>query len=279
MIEDLRLRGYSETSTCRQYPELVARFVGHFGGRPPAQLGEREVRDFLLYLIDVRKVKPATQCLYLAAITFLYKVTLGRPEVVAHIPWPKVDQTLPDILSGQEVEQLLGAVRSVKHRALLMLCYGAGLRISEACGLLIADVDSQRRLIHVRASKGKKDRYVMLGDRLLGLLRVYFRRYRPAGPYLFPGRQEGHISVEAVRKCLRLAVRTAGLTKHVTPHRLRHAFATHLLEIGADLRSIQTLLGHTDLATVARYTQVARIVSRMRSPLDLLGTKDGEVLG
>lgn len=280
MIEDMKLRGYSEASTIRQYPGHVERFIRYHGGRPPGRLGEQEVREFMLHLVEVRKIKPATQCMYLAALCFLYKVTLRRPEVMAYIPWPKVDEPLPDILSGHEVDDLLAAIRSIKQRALLMLCYGAGLRISEACRLEIGDVDSQRKLIRVRKGKRNKDRYVVLGDRLLETLREYFRRFRPSGPYLFPGRQrEGHLGVEAVRKYLRVVVTDAGITKRVTPHLLRHAFATHLLEAGTNERCIQALLGHKSLDMVTRYTRVSRMLGRTRSPLDLLGTKEGEILG
>lgn len=244
-------------------------------------MGEKEIREYLLYLVNDNHVHPATHRMYVAALKFLYVTTLRRPAEVAHIPWPKVPRTLPDILSGQEVESLLEAVRSVKHRAILMTAYGAGLRIAEACSLRISDIDSKRMLIHVRDGKGSKDRYVMLSERLLPYLRYYWRTARPPEPYLFPGGKPGEpITTSAVGRVLRKALTGCAFAKRITVHSLRHGFATHLLELGTDIRTIQRLLGHASIQTTARYTHVsAQHVGRTKSPLDLLGTKQGEILG
>jgi len=179
------------------------------------------------------------------------------------------------------VKQVLVAVRGVVPAMALLAAYSAGLRVGETCQLRPEDIDSRRGLIHVRLGKGRKDRYVMLSTTLLSMLRDYWRKVRPAGGWLFPGRQPGaHLHPTSVRKALDAAARQVGIKKHITTHSLRHAFATHLLEAGADIRVIQVLLGHSSIRTTARYTQVSKAhVARVKSPLDLLGTKEGEVLG
>lgn len=271
MTEDLRLKGFSR-HTRDAYLRCAADFAAHFG-RSPAVLGEAHIRTFLLHLVNERKAKPATHRMYLAAIKFLFIITLRRPHEVARIPWPKVPVPLPDILSPAEIEQLLTAVGSIKHRAILMTAYGAGLRISEICSLRPIDIDSQRMLIHVRLGKGGKDRFVMLSQRLLEVLRQYWRLVRPSGPYLFPGgKPEHHLTASAVQRALHKVVAQTGLAKRVTPHSLRHCFATHLLEVGTDVRTIQRLLGHGSIRSTARYTHVSeRHIGQTRSPLDRLG--------
>jgi site-specific recombinase XerD len=169
MLEDLKLRNRS-VITQRCYLSCARRFAEHFS-RPPAKLGEREIREFLLHLVNERGASPATHHQHVAALRFLYKVTLRRPAVVARIPFPKVPRRLPEILTGSEVERLLECITSLKYRAICSVAYGAGLRIHEACTLKPQDIDSPRGLIHVREGKGKKDREVMLGERLLHLLR------------------------------------------------------------------------------------------------------------
>jgi site-specific recombinase XerD len=278
MKADLDLRRFAET-TKKEYLRRAQNFVAHYR-RPPTELGVAEIRGFLTHLVQERKVGAATHHMYVAAIKFLYATTLGRPQVVASIPWPKQPKTLPDVLTGGEVEHLFRQIKSIKHRTILMTAYGAGLRISEACSLYTADIDSQRMLIHVRGGKGAKDRYVMLSGRLLVALRTYWKAIRPQGPFLFPGAIPGRpISTGAVQRVLRKVVVDAGFTKRVTAHSLRHGFATHLLETGTDIRTIQQLLGHASIQTTARYTKVTeRHVGQTKSPLDMLGTKQGQVL-
>jgi site-specific recombinase XerD len=267
MKADLKLRRY-RSATIYSYLGCVKRFAAHHR-RSPVEMGESEVREFLLGL----KTGAARQKMYVAAFKFPYGVTLDRPEVMARIPYPKVQTKLPDILDSSEVERLLDAVGMIKHRAILMTAYGAGLRISEACSLAKTDIDSLRGLIHVRNGKRGRDRFVMLSQRLLVFLREYWRAERPTGPALFPGQEIGtSISPQAVRKALRASVARAGIEKRITPHLLRHSFATHLLEAGEDIRTIQVLLGHGSIRTTARYTQVSqRHVGRTQSPLDRLG--------
>jgi site-specific recombinase XerD len=271
MAVDLRLRGMSPV-TQRMYLGCAQRFAAYHHEAPTA-LGEAEVRAFLDHLVRERHVSRATHGVYVAALHFLYGVTLERPDVVRRIPYPRrVAERLPEILSPGEVEQLLAAVGSLKHRAMVMVAYGAGLRVSELCALTAADIDSARMLIRVRAGKGDKDRYVMLSTRLLATLRAYWRQRPPRGDYLFPSPRPGQpLSRKAVWHVLRRAARRARLRKRVTPHVLRHSFATHLLEAGTDIRVIQVLLGHRSLRTTARYALVSRAhVGTVQSPLDTL---------
>jgi site-specific recombinase XerD len=273
MATDLRLRGMSPV-TQRMYLACVRRFAAYHD-RSPAALGETAVRAFLDHLVRDRRMSPATLRVYGAALRFLYDVTLSRPDVVRRVPYPRrVPERLPEILSPTEVAQLLGALRSLKHRAMVMAAYGAGLRVSELCALTAADIDSARMLLRVRAGKGAKDRYVMLSARLLGTLRAYWRQQPPRGEYLFPSPRAGQpVSTKAVWRLLRRAAARAQLRKRVTPHGLRHSFATHLLEAGTDIRVIQVLLGHRSLRTTARYALVSRAhVGTVRSPLDTLPT-------
>lgn len=275
MIQDLKLRCYRR-GTVQVYVGCVKRFVA-FHWKPPTEMGESEVREFLLHLAEEKHLGPSTLRMYLGAIAFLYATTLGRPEVCARIPWPRDGRRkLPDILSLAEVERLLGAVDAIKHRAIITTAYGAGLRITEACSLKLGDIDSQRGLLHVRDGKRGRDRYVMLADALLRGLREYWKLVRPAGPYLFPGHGRDFISPSAVSQALHKAVAAAKITKHVTPHTLRHAFATHLLEAGEPIRVIQALLGHSSIRTTGRYTHVSVAqIARTKSPLDRLPHRRG----
>jgi site-specific recombinase XerD len=249
--------------------------------RSPTELSEGEVRGFLLHLQDEGQVKPSTVRVYVAALKFLYTVTLGRPEVVEHLRGPKIPRKVPEILSGSEVKALFEAVVSVKYRAVLITTYAAGLRISEVCRLRTHDIDSKRMVIHVREGKGGDSRYAMLSPRLLLVLRAYWKQIRPAGPYLFPSsRADRPIGRKTIQGAISRAVARIGLDKHVTPHVLRHSFATHLLESGTDIRTIQVLLGHRSIQSTQLYAQVStRHIQRTRSPLDLLGTPAGRKLG
>ena len=269
MTADLELRGFA-ASTRRHYTSRIRLLAKHFH-RSPALLRERDLRAFLDHLVHVRKAAPATHRMYVAAIRFFYGVTLRRPSLAARIPYPRVPVQVPDILSRREAEDLLAIIHHPKYHALFMTMYGAGLRIAEACTLRTTDLDRQRMLIHMRGGKGAKDRMVMLSPRLLTCLEEYWRRVRPPGPYLFPGRPSDRgVSRKAAHRVFSRVVAQRGLTKHVTPHSLRHAFATHLLEAGTDLRIIQRLLGHASITTTARYCHVTALhTSRVQSPLDL----------
>jgi integrase/recombinase XerD len=270
MQEDLLLKAYSP-HTQRAYLSCARHFARHYL-RSPEEMGEQEIRGFLLHLARDRQASPATLSMYVNALKFLYNVTLKRPEAVKGISHPKRPKTLPVILGPEEVLRILAAIRSVKYKAIIATAYAAGLRISEVCGLRLADIDSQRMRIHVRSGKGKKDRLVMLGESLLALLRQYYQEVRPPGEYLFSGQKpQRPISTTAVRKVLRKVIRETGLAKKVTMHTLRHCFATHLLEAGTDTRILQVLLGHSSIRTTLRYTHITdRLVQKLVSPLDII---------
>lgn len=279
MLADMRLRNLA-ANTQERYLQQARDFAAYFR-RSPIEMGEPEIREFLLHLIRDRQLSPATHYVYVGALKFLYRVTLRRPEEVERIPWPKVPRKLPDILSRGEVEQLLNSARSIKYQAIAMIAYGAGLRVSEVCSLQVTDIDSKRMLIHVRGGKGRKDRYVRLSHRLLAVLRAYWRRARPSGPYLFPGQnpQRSLTRVAAHYGLQRVAAQCA-FTKRVSMHRLRHAYATHLLELGVDVVSIQHLLGHSSLLTTLRYLHMSsKQLGNVASPLDQLGTAKARRLG
>jgi site-specific recombinase XerD len=270
MTEDLKLRGLSE-NTSKTYLHCISVFA-RYHGRSPARLGRLDVRDFLLHLLEERKVKASTYNVYVAALLFLYSWTLKRPQEVAWVGKLKVRQSLPSILSSTEVERLLSELGSLKMQAIVMAAYGAGLRVSEVCRLRVEDIDSQRMVITVRDGKGGRDRMTMLPRGLLDLLRAYWKQERPTGPELFPGRKpETVLTRAAVNKALKQATRRAQIRKRVTPHCLRHCFATHLLEAGTDLRTLQVLLGHASIRTTVRYAQVSpKVVRRTKSPADRL---------
>ncbi len=270
MIEDMQIRNLSP-HTQDSYLQQVSQFARHFG-KSPLELSPEDIRIYQVYLTNERKLAPSSILIAVSAIRFLYKVTLKRDWVLEEaIPTCKKPQTLPAVLSPEEVLKLLDCVQSIKQRAILTACYAAGLRISEAVHLKPTAIDSQRMVIRVEQGKGQKDRYVMLSPRLLDTLRSYWRAVRPI-EWLFPGDRPGHpITTSAVELACKLARRIAGITKPVTPHSLRHAFAVHLLESGTDVRTIQLLLGHRSLSTTARYLRIATSkVCSTSSPLDLL---------
>lgn len=269
MLEDMHLRNLS-AETQRSYIHYVAGFANHFGVSPD-KLGLDDIRAYQLFLIEQRQLAPQTINCALAALQFLYTVTLDMPWSHAQFPRMKAPHKLPEILSLDEVAALFRHIHILKHRAVVMLCYGSGLRISEAVRLKACHIDSRRMLIRVEQGKGAKDRYTVLSARLLTLLRAYWKLQRPVD-YLFPGTKAGtHIRPDTIGDVCRQAAQMAGLTKRVTPHLLRHSFATHLLESGTDTRAIQVLLGHQRIDTTARYIAVSpQSVSRLVSPLDQL---------
>ena len=274
MIEDMRLRNLSPR-TIEAYAMRVGAFARHFG-RSPAALGPDDVRAYLLHLIGQRRSSWSYYNQHLQAFRFLYNVTLGRDWVLKHLVCPKRPKRLPVVLSGEELVRFFAAIDGLKHRALLMTAYAAGLRVSEVAALRVEDIDSRRMVIRVRQGEGSKDRYVMLSPKLLGLLRAYWKAARPR-VWLFPGGYADRpITPSAVRKACQRAREAAGLGKHVTVHTLRHSFATHLLEAGTDLRTIQVLLGHHSPRTTAVYTHVSPAAVRATvSPLDRLDLEAG----
>ncbi len=269
MEGDLRLCGLSE-NTRKAYLRCVAKFSRHYG-KSPSKLGRAEIRDYLLHLIEGRKCSTSTYNVYISALAFLYRQTLGRPQDVWWIKRVKVRRNIPHILTGEEVERILAKL-TLRMRVMALLAYGSGLRISEICQLRIEDIHSDRMMIHVQQGKGDRPRRALLPRSALLLLRVYWRDYKLKGPWMFPGRKPGHtLTRAAFTKALGSAVRRAKITKRVTPHSFRHAFATSLLEAGADLRTVQVLLGHASIRSTVWYVQVTPAVLRkVISPADRL---------
>lgn len=269
MIDEMELRNFSP-KTVRLYVDNVARFARHFG-KSPDQLGPEHVRTYLLHIVQEKKRSWGTYKQALAALRYFYRWVVKGPEVVEDIRGPRPERRLPVVLAFDEVRRFFAAVSSFKHRMILMTSYSAGLRISEVVHLQVTDIDSQRRVIRVCQGKHKKDRYTILSPALLQMLRHYWVAARPVS-YLFPGRSlDRPMSVATVQKICKDAQEKAGIDKTVTPHTLRHSFATHLLEAGTDLRVIQELLGHASPRTTAIYTHVsAKLIAQTKSPLDLL---------
>ena len=268
MVEDMTVRNLSP-ATQRSYLYAVAKF-SRFFGKSPERLELEDVWTYQVHLAS-QGIAWATLNQTVAALRFFYGVTLDRPEIPERIAYAREPRRLPVVLSADEVVRFLEAVPSLKSRTALTTAYAAGLRVSEVVALKVADIDSGRMLIRVEQGKGGKDRYVMLSAQLLAILRTYWRLAKPRH-WLFPGRDEERpIDQTVLHAACRSACEAAGLTKHVTVHTLRHSFATHLLESGADIRIIQVLLGHTNISTTARYAQVATsTIQGTASPLDRL---------
>lgn len=271
MIEDMQLRGFAQ-STQRSYIHYVSEYALYFQ-RSPDRLDLEAVRQFTLYLIQKRGLSPESINTFLSAVKFLYLETLEMPwrpeDFPGRLPVP---EKVPVLLSQEEVVRFFQAVTGVTYRTVMSVCYGAGLRISEAIAVKIADIDSARMVLRIQRGKGNQPRTAILSPRLLEILRAYYRAVRPRGEWLFPswrGRQ--HISQGSVQQACRDAARQSGLSKRITPHTLRHSFATHLLEQGEDIRVIQVLLGHRRIDTTARYTAVTPgRLAKTLSPFDSL---------
>jgi len=270
MLEDMRLRNFS-SETQRGYIHYIADYAQYFRTSPD-RLGPEAVREYQIYLTEERKMSPETLNCFTSAAKFLYQTTLELPWSDRHFVRARVADKLPVVLSAAEVAQFFSAIGILKHRAVFMVCYGAGLRIAEAVSLKPAHIDSKRMLIRVEQGKGAKDRYVPLSPRLLAVLREYWRRQRPLGPWLFPAiKSHKHISPATIQQVCRESALLAGIDKRVTAHTLRHSFATHLLENGEDIRVIQVLLGHKRIDTTARYIRVSPAkIAATASPLDRL---------
>ncbi len=277
MLEELQRRNYSEATT-RYYIRKVEAFARHFR-RSPDRLGPQHIREYQAQLFAKRKLSPGTVTNHLCALRFFYIQTLKKPWSVADTPYPKKAHCLPTILSQEEVAQLIDAASTPFHRTLLMTLYATGLRNAELTRLKTSDVDSRRMVIHVQGGKGRQDRDVMLSPILLDELRTHWRRLRrKSSVWLFPGNRwhtANHpIATKTPRHACQQAARRAGINKKVYPHVLRHCFATHLLEAGADLHTIQMLLGHHDLKETAIYLHLSqRHLHATASPLDALVLK------
>lgn len=270
LIEEMEIRHYAP-KTIRLYVDNVARFARYYG-KSPDQLGREEIRRYLVHLVEEKGLAVGSYKQALAALRYFYRWVLKRGDLVQDILSPRPERRLPVVLSLNEVQRLFAAISSFKHRMILMTAYSAGLRISETVNLQVTDLDSERMVIRVCQGKRKKDRYTVLSPVLLVMLRHYWWAARPVS-YLFPGRRLNKpMSISTVQRACKDAQETAGIEKVVTPHTLRHSFATHLLESGADLRVLQALLGHSSIRTTAIYTHVSnKLISTTISPFDQLG--------
>ncbi len=278
MLEELQRRNYAETTT-RHYIRTVEDFARRFN-RPPDRLGPRHIREYQAELFQKRKLSPNSVIRHLAALRFFYVKTLKRSWSIAETPYPKWVFRLPTILSQEEVAQLIDAALTSYHRTLLMTLYATGARRAELTHLKVSDIDSQRMVIRIQGGKGRKDRDVMLSPKLLEELRAHWcRLQRKPSSWLFPGNRDHRgdqpIDTKTVWHACKQAAKRAGIKKDVHPHTLRHSFATHLLEAGADLRTIQILLGHRDLEETTIYLHLSeRHLNATASPLDSLKLKD-----
>jgi site-specific recombinase XerD len=267
MLVDLQLKG-ATLKTQRKYLREVSNFAKYFG-KSPEELGETEVKEYLVHMLEGRKLSKGTYKNYASAIKFLYKVTLKRQDIADQIRYPKVDKTLPCIFDLSEVKALLSATENLKHRAILTIMYSAGLRLSETARLRVTDIDSKRMMVWVQLGKGGKDRYTILSQTALECLREYWREYHPK-EWLFEGQNETtHLCQTSIRQIFLAAKKRAGITKPASPHTLRHSFATHLIEAGTSLHHVQLLLGHRSPTTTTIYLHVSRMnLAQVTSPLD-----------
>lgn len=271
MLEELQRRNYSQNTT-RSYLQIVRDFARHFK-RPPDQLGPDEIRQYQVHLIQERKMGVRTVGHCTAALRFFFVKTLKRHYPVEEVPYPKQPRRLPIVLSQEEAVALINSAKNLYHRAMLTTLYSTGMRRAELCKLKVEDIDSKRMILHIRQGKGGKDRDVPLSPVLLETLREYWRWMRPR-TYLFPGTVNGRradkpITSKVIWEACVEAARNAGISKRVSPHLLRHSFATHLMENGADLPTVQMLLGHTDLKPTSIYLHLSeRHLKAAGTPLD-----------
>jgi site-specific recombinase XerD len=282
MLEELQRRNYSK-STTRYYIRAVEEFARRFN-RPPDRLGLRHIREYQAELFQKHKLSSGTVNNRLAALRFFYIKTLKKAWSIAETPYPKRAFHLPSILSQEEVTRLIDSALTPYHRILLMTLYATGVRNAELTHLKVSDIDSKRMVIHIQGGKGRRDRDVMLSSKLLEELREHWRRLpRKSSVWLFPGNRwhnsDQPIDTKTPRNTCKEAAKRAGIQKQVHPHTLRHCFATHLLEAGADLRTIQILLGHRDLKETTIYLHLSeRHLHATASPLDSLKLKDRPTL-
>lgn len=269
MAEDMQLRNLSPR-TIDAYTYHVDRFAMRFG-KHPEELGLEQVRDFQLWMINELHSSWSQFNQAVCALKFFYTVTCQRDWIVTHVPYGQRPKTLPVVLSGDEVARIIACITNIKHRTVMLTLYSAGLRISEGLNLKVPDIDSERMTLKINQGKGQKDRYVPISPRLLTELRHYWRDQRPS-QYFFPGRTDDTpLNKAVVQKACTLATAQARINKHVTPHTMRHSYATGMLEAGVDLMAISKLLGHSSFTTTMVYLHCRRQhLGNSPSPIDWL---------
>ncbi len=263
----LKRKRYSE-NTIKTYCNYFENFIYYFSEKELPEITIGEINDYILELINSKNISISQQNQRINAIKFYYEKVLGRKKEYYLIERPRAEKKLPNVLSKEEITRLINAISNKKHKCIISIIYSAGLRRSEVLNIKPEDIDSNRMLIKIAGGKGKKDRYSLLSARLLDNLRIYYKEYKPK-KWLFEGQNKGKYSAESVGSILKTALLKSGIKKKVTPHTLRHSFATHLLEQGTDLRYIQELLGHSNSKTTEIYTHVSnRELGKIKSPLD-----------
>jgi site-specific recombinase XerD len=268
-IKTMTLKNYAP-NTIRTYKSMMQEFLEYYKDKDPAKITEEQIREYLLHLIEDRKVSISYQNQSINAIKFYYEQVLGRPVKTYYVQRPKKPKVLPNVLSEEEIQLILNNMVNLKHRCIISLAYSAGLRLGEVINLKPGDIDSKRNYVIVRQGKGMKDRYSLLSSRVLEMLRAYYKEYQPK-EFLFEGQFGGPYSATSIHNILKVAVEKAGIKKRVTVHTLRHSFATHLLERGTDIRYIQELLGHQSSRTTEIYTHMTQKgLGKIKSPLDNL---------
>ena len=269
MIEKMEVMRYSP-KTISTYKELLEEFINYYPGKKIDDIIEPEIVAYVRYLVQERGISTSYQNQAINAIKFYYEKVKGGARKFYQLERPLREQKLPTVLAVEEIQAMIKATTNIKHKAMIMLCYAAGLRISELLSLKLTDVDSNRMQVKIRSAKGKKDRYTLLSEKLLPLLRTYYKEYKPV-EFLFEGSNGGQYSERSMQAVVKEALHRAGIKKYATVHTLRHSFATHLLEGGTDLRYIQNLLGHESSKTTEVYTHVtSKALSGIKSPLDSL---------
>ncbi len=268
IYRNLLLQKRYSDNTINMYCNYFEDFCKYFNKQDLKEITTNEINNYILNLIKSRQISISQQNQRINAIKFYYEKVLGREKQYYELHRPKKEHKLPKVLSKDEVKRIFSVTKNLKHKSILMLIYSAGLRRSELLNLIPTDIDSERMVINIHGAKGKKDRISLLSDNLLQLLRQYYKEYRPK-KYLFEGQNGGKYSSTSVANILKKAAQKAGIRKNVTPHMLRHSFATHLLEQGTDLRYIQELLGHDSSKTTEIYTHVSKkAITKIKNPLD-----------
>ncbi len=268
-IETLKLKNYSD-ATIKTYRLHFQRFLKYYQNTKLKDITHEQIRKYLLYLVDKKKYSTSAQNQAINSIKFYYEKVLGKPVEKYYVPRPRKEKKLPEVLSEEEVTKILKQVKNLKYKCIIYLIYSAGLRLTEVVHLRISDIHSDRKQIFIRSAKGNKDRYGILSDTVLDLLRTYYKVYKPK-KWLFESKYGEQFSRRVIQKLFKAAVNKSGVKKHASIHTLRHSFATHLLEHGTDLRYIQELLGHKSSRTTEIYTHVTHTArNKIKSPLDNL---------
>ena len=263
----LVVMGYS-LNTQKTYLHYLSLFCDHFHQRDFNQISTNEIEAYFYELIQNNQLSYSAQSQYINAIKFYYEKVLGKPKNVYNLPRPRKPESLPKVLSKNEIKKILEVTSNIKHKCIITLLYSAGLRRSELLNLKVKDINSERMILMINDSKGKKDRITLLSSKILDLLRQYYREYKPK-IFLIEGEEGGKYSATSISKILKKSASKAGIRMNVTPHMLRHSFATHLLEQGTDLRYIQELLGHSSSKTTEIYTHISKkALDKIVNPID-----------